>query len=61
MASGHRRPKPSPAPKDDGAILRFFCRLSDKLVEAEARVMELIDGECRELLGLAGTCIFSNL
>jgi hypothetical protein len=50
-----------PAPEDDGAILRFFCQLSDKLVEATARVTELIDTECRELLGIAGTHIFSNL
>jgi hypothetical protein len=49
------------APEDDGAIHRFFCQLSDKLVEATARVTELIDAECRELLGLAGTHIFSNL
>jgi hypothetical protein len=50
-----------PAPEDDGAIHRFFCQLSDMLVEAAARVTELIDTECRELLGMAGTCIFSNL
>jgi hypothetical protein len=61
VAPRHRGPKPAPAPEDDGAILRFFCQLSDKLVEAAARVMELIDAECRELLGLAGTRIFSNL
>jgi hypothetical protein len=42
-----------PASEDNGAILRFFCYLSDKLVEATARVMELIDAECRELLGMA--------
>jgi hypothetical protein len=30
-------------------------------VEATVRVTELIDAECRELLGLAGTRIFSNL
>jgi hypothetical protein len=30
-------------------------------VEAAARVKELIDTECRELLGMAGTRIFSNL
>jgi hypothetical protein len=50
-----------PALEDDGAILRFFCQLSDKLVEAALRVMELIDTECRELLGMAGMRIFSNL
>jgi hypothetical protein len=41
--------------------LHFFCQLSDKLVEAAARVTELIDAECWELLGLAETRIFSNL
>jgi hypothetical protein len=30
-------------------------------VETTARVTELIDAECRELLGLAETRIFSNL
>jgi hypothetical protein len=30
-------------------------------VEAAARVTELIDTECQELLGMAGTRIFSNL
>jgi hypothetical protein len=50
-----------PAPEDDGAILHFFGQLTDKLVEAVARFTELIDTECRELLGLAGMHIFSNL
>jgi hypothetical protein len=50
-----------PTPEDDGAILRFFNQLSNKLVEATVRVAELIDTECRELLGMAGTRIFSNL
>jgi hypothetical protein len=30
-------------------------------VEATAKVMELINAECQELLELAGTRIFSNL
>jgi hypothetical protein len=30
-------------------------------VEAATKVTELIDAECRELLGLAGTRIFSNI
>jgi hypothetical protein len=47
--------------EDNGAILRFFGQLSDKLAEAATRVMELIDAECRELLGLAGTRIFSKI
>jgi hypothetical protein len=35
--------------------------LSDKLAEASTKVTELIDAECWELLGLAGTRIFSNI
>jgi hypothetical protein len=42
-------------------ILHFFGQLRDKLAEAAAKVTELIDAECRELLGLAGTRIFSNI
>jgi hypothetical protein len=49
------------APEDDGVILRFFGLLSDKLAEASTKVTELINVECRELLGLAGTRIFSNI
>jgi hypothetical protein len=49
------------APKDDGVILHFVCQLSDKLAEATTRVTELIDTECQELRGQAGTRIFSNL
>jgi septal ring factor EnvC (AmiA/AmiB activator) len=48
-------------PEDNGSILHFFGQLADKLVEALAKVTELIDVECRELLGLAGTRIFSNI
>jgi hypothetical protein len=47
--------------EDDGFILHFFGQLRDKLAEAAAKVTELIDAECRELLGLAGTRIFSNI
>jgi hypothetical protein len=36
-------------------------RRINKLAEASAKVVELIDAECRELLGLAGTRIFSNI
>jgi hypothetical protein len=50
-----------PALEDDGAILHFFCQLSDKQVEAAARVTKLIDTECQELLGMVGMRIFSNL
>jgi hypothetical protein len=49
------------APEDDGSILHFFGQLSDKLAEAATKVTELIDAECRELLGLARTRIFSNI
>jgi hypothetical protein len=30
-------------------------------VEATEKLTEVIDAECRELLGLSGACIFSNL
>jgi hypothetical protein len=48
-------------PKDDGLIIHFFSQLAEQLADASAKVLELIDAECRELLGLAGTRIFSNL
>jgi hypothetical protein len=48
-------------PEDDGSILHFFSQLAEKLVEASAKVAELVDAECRELLGLAMTRIFSNI
>jgi hypothetical protein len=50
----------APAPKDDRAFLHFFGQLTDKLVEAAAKFMEVIDTECTELLGLTGVRIFSN-
>jgi hypothetical protein len=48
-------------PEDDGSILHFFSQLADKLADASAKVTELIDTKCQELLGLAGTRIFSNI
>jgi hypothetical protein len=48
-------------PEDDGSILHFFGQPADKLADASAKVAELIDTECRELLGLAGTRNFSNI
>jgi hypothetical protein len=48
-------------PEDDGSIMLFFSQLAEQLDGASAKVLELIDTECRELLGLAGTRIFSNL
>jgi ABC-type transporter Mla subunit MlaD len=48
-------------PEDDGSILLFFSQLAEELDGASARILELIDAECRELLGLAGTRIFTNL
>jgi hypothetical protein len=48
-------------PEDDGSILHFFSQLADKLADASAKVAELIDTECWDLLGLAGTRIFSNI
>jgi hypothetical protein len=49
------------SPEDDGSILHFLGQLSDKLAEAATKVTELTDTECRVLLGLAGTRIFSNI
>jgi hypothetical protein len=48
-------------PEDDGSIMLFFSQLAEELDGASARVLDLIDTECRELLGLVGTRIFSNL
>jgi hypothetical protein len=48
-------------PEDDESMMLFFSQLAEELDGASARVLELIDAECRELLGLAGTRIFSNL
>jgi hypothetical protein len=48
-------------PEDDGSILLFFSQLAEQLDGASAKVLGLIDAECRELLGLAGTRIFTNL
>jgi hypothetical protein len=48
-------------PEDDGSIMLFFSQLAEQLDGASAKVLELIDAECRELLGLAGTRIFTNL
>jgi hypothetical protein len=48
-------------PEDDGSILLFFSQVAEELDGASAKVPELVDAECRELLGLAGTRIFSNI
>jgi hypothetical protein len=48
-------------PEDDGSIMLFFSQLAEELDDASAKVLELIDYECRELLGLSGTRIFSNI
>jgi hypothetical protein len=48
-------------PEDDGLIILFFSQLAEQLDDASAKVLELIDAECRELLGLAGMRVFSNL
>jgi hypothetical protein len=49
------------APEDDGSILLFFSQVAEELDGASTKVSDLIDAECRELLGLAGTRIFSNI
>jgi hypothetical protein len=48
-------------PEDDGSIMLFFSQLAEELDDASGKVLDLIDAECRELLGLAGTRIFSNI
>jgi chromosome segregation ATPase len=48
-------------PEDDGSIIVFFSQLAKQLDDASAKVLELVDAECRELLGLAGTRVLSNL
>jgi hypothetical protein len=48
-------------PEDDGSILLFFSQLAEELDSASSKVLDLIDAECRELLGLTGTRIFSNI
>jgi hypothetical protein len=48
-------------PEDDGSIMLFFSQLADELDGASARVLDLIDAECRELLGLTGTRILTNI
>jgi hypothetical protein len=56
----HRLTLPT-VPEDDGSIIHFFSQLAEQLADASTKVLELVDAECRELLGLAGTRIFSNL
>jgi hypothetical protein len=48
-------------PKENGSIMLFFSQLAEQLDGASAKVLELIDTVCRELLGLMQTRIFSNL
>jgi acetolactate synthase regulatory subunit len=48
-------------PEDDRSILHLFSQLVEKLADASAKVAELVDTECRGLLGLAGMRIFSNI
>jgi hypothetical protein len=48
-------------PEDDGSIMLFFSQGAEELDGASAKVLELIDAECRELLGLTGMRIFSNI
>jgi hypothetical protein len=48
-------------PEEDGLIMLFFSQLAEQLDGISAKVLELINAKCRELLGLAGMRIFSNL
>jgi hypothetical protein len=65
MAAAHRlgihRLNLPTVPEDDGSVMLFFSQLAEQLDGASTKVLELIDAECWELLGLAGTRIFSNL
>jgi acetolactate synthase regulatory subunit len=65
MAAAHRlgihRLNLPTVPKDDGSIMLFFSQLAEELDGASAKVLDLIDAECQELLGLVGTRIFSNI
>jgi hypothetical protein len=56
----HRMNLPT-VPEDDGSIILFFSQLAEQLDDTSAKVLELIDAEFRELPGLVGTRIFSNL
>jgi hypothetical protein len=51
----------STIPEDNGSMMLFFSQLAEELDGASSRVWDLTNGECRELLGLAGMRIFSNL
>jgi hypothetical protein len=48
-------------PEDDGSIMLFFSQLAEELDGTLVKVLELINAECQELLGLTGSRIFSNL
>jgi hypothetical protein len=41
-------------PEDDGSIILFLSQLAEQLDDASAKVLELVDAECWELLGLVG-------
>jgi hypothetical protein len=43
------------------AFLQLFTKNIEKLEIAAIGLDATVEEECRELLGLAGTCIFSNL
>ena len=51
----------NPSGDDAAAYLKFFAVLVERLEESAADVDTVIDEECRELLGIAATCVFSNL
>jgi hypothetical protein len=42
-------------PEDDGSVMLFLSQMAEQLDGASAKVLDLIDAECQELLGLAGT------
>jgi hypothetical protein len=58
---GHPGSGPAPVSEDDETFLLFFDRLFEKLIEAARRFNEVVNADSCELLGLAGTRIFTNL
>jgi hypothetical protein len=60
-AAGHPGAGLAPVPEDHGAFLLFFEKLTEKLLDAVGRLIEFINTECWELLGLLGARIFTNL
>ena len=56
------RDSPIPPSDDDvGAYLQFFTQIMEKLDGVATNLNNVVEEECRELLSLAATRVFSNL